>query len=432
MKMNIPEVSLPRVVVVGGGFGGLELAKALKNKPVQVVLVDKHNYHTFQPLLYQVATSGLEPDSIAIPLRKIFKQYNNFFFRMAKVLAVDPEQNRLSTSIGDLNYDYLVIATGSETNYFGMKDIAEETMPMKSIPEALNLRSLILQHFERALGASTLEERDSLISFVIIGGGPTGVELAGALAELKNEVLPKDYPDLDIRRMQIHIIESAPRLLAAMDETSSLAAQKFLKDMGVNMWLNTAVTGLSNEVVTTNKGQEFKSHGVIWTAGVVGSIIEGLAPDAVLRGNRLKVDVYNRVGAYENIFSIGDVAAMVTDELPKGHPMLAQVAIQQGELLAKNILAQQNGKPMKPFAYKNLGTMATVGRHRAVVEIGKIKMQGLLAWYIWMFVHLMALVGFRNRVVVFINWMWNYINFDKGVRLIIRPFVKKPNVEPVK
>lgn len=431
MKMNIPEVSMPRVVIVGGGFGGLALAKALKGKHVQVVLVDKHNYHTFQPLLYQVATSGLEPDSIAFPIRKIFKKHSNFHFRMAKVLRVDADRKRLETSIGILNYDYLVIATGSETNYFGNQQMADESLPMKSIPEALNLRSYILQDFENALTSTELEERESLMSFVIVGGGPTGVELAGALAELKNEVLPKDYPDLDIRRMEIHLIESAPRLLAAMSEKSSEKALQFLKEMGVNVWLGTLVTALDNNLVTTNKNQQFKAHSVIWTAGVLGNIFEGLKPEAVLKGNRLQVDAYNKVVGYNNVFAIGDVAALVDEAHPKGHPMLAPVAIQQGKLLAANIGQLVLGKPMKPFVFKDLGTMATVGRHRAVVELGKFKTQGWLAWYIWMFVHLMSLVGFRNRVVVFINWLWSFLNYDRSVRLIIRPFVKKTKVEGI-
>jgi NADH dehydrogenase len=431
MKVNVPDVSIPRVVIIGGGFGGLELAKALKNKDMQVVLVDKHNYHTFQPLLYQVATSGLEPDSIAFPLRKIFKKYDNFYFRMARVLKVDPARRKLETTIGDLGYDYLVIASGSETNYFGMADMARESMPMKSIPEALNLRSVILQNFEKALITPSLEERDSLMTFVIIGGGPTGVELAGALAELKKEVLPKDYPDLDIRRMQIHVVEAAPRVLASMDPASSKKAHQFLKDMGVHLWIETIVTGIKENEVITNKNMNLNSHTVIWTAGVIGAPIEGLRPEAVVKGKRLKVNEYNQVEGYDNIFAIGDVAAMITAEEPKGHPMLAQVAIQQGKLLAKNLVNLVRNKQMlKPFKYKDLGTMATVGRNRAVAELPWLKTQGLLAWFLWMFVHLMALVGFRNRVLVFITWMWNYFNYDKGVRLIIRPYIKQKTVEP--
>ncbi|MDX2003029.1 MAG: NAD(P)/FAD-dependent oxidoreductase [Chitinophagales bacterium] len=429
MKMNIPEVSQPRVVIVGGGFGGLQLAKSLKNKDFQVVLVDKHNYHTFQPLLYQVATAGLEPDSIAFPIRKVFKHYNQFYFRMAKVERVDTERKRLETPIGYLNYDYLVIATGSETNYFGKQDIANESLPMKSIPEALNLRSLVLQNFEKALTATEVGERDSLMNFVVIGGGPTGVELAGALAELKKEVLPRDYPDLDLRRMQIHLIEAGPKLLGAMSEVSSSKSLEFLKDLGVNVYTSTMVTGIQNNVVATDKGGAFYSHSIIWTAGVEGAPIEGLKPEAIIRGKRVKVNEFNQVEGYDNIFAIGDVAAMLTTELPKGHPMLAQVALQQGKLLGENLLNLRRGKALKPFKYKDLGTMATVGRHKAVAELPWWKTQGIIAWYLWMLVHLMALVGFRNRVVVFINWMWSYFNYDKGVRLIIRPFVRKKTVD---
>lgn len=424
MKINIPEVSAPRVVIIGGGFGGLALGKKLRNKGFQVVLIDKHNYHTFQPLLYQVATAGLEPDSIAFPLRKIFKKHEHFYFRMAEVQKVDAEQKQVHTNIGLVNYDHLVIATGSKTNYFGMQDIEEESMPMKSIPQALNLRSLVLQNFERAILTSDLEEQRSLMTFVIIGGGPTGVELAGALGELKTHVLYKDYPDLDLRKMEIHLIEAAPRVLAAMDKSSSDKALEYLHELEVNVWTDTIVKSNNGKVVTTNKGREFNSATVVWTAGVLGAAIKGLET-ATDRGGRLLVNEYNEVKGYDDIYAIGDVAAMVTDENPKGHPMLAPVAMQQGELLGKNLIRKMNGQALKPFKYVNKGTMATIGRNRAVVELPNIKFQGLFAWYVWMFVHLITLVGFKNKTVVLVNWIWNYVNYDRGVRLIIRPFSKK-------
>lgn len=423
MKINIPEVSSPRVVIIGGGFGGLAIGKKLRNKGYQVVLIDKHNYHTFQPLLYQVATAGLEPDSIAFPLRKIFKKHENFYFRMAEVTKIDPATKQVHTNIGLVNYDHLVIATGSKTNYFGMKDIEAESMPMKSIPQALNLRSLILQNFERAILTSDLEEQRSLMTFVIIGGGPTGVELAGALGELKKHVLSKDYPDLDLRKMEIHLIEAAPRVLAAMDKASSTKALEYLLELDVNVWTDTIVKSNDGKVVTTAKGRQFHSDTVVWTAGVLGAAIKGLET-ATDKGGRLQVNEFNEVNGFEDIYAIGDVAAMSTPDNPKGLPMLAPVAMQQGDLLGENLIRKAHGKKMKPFKYFNKGSMATIGRNRAVVELPKFKFQGLFAWYVWMFVHLITLVGFKNKVVVLVNWLWNYVNYDRGVRLIIRPFTK--------
>ncbi len=424
MGMNIPEISLPRIVIIGGGFAGLSLARTLSGNRFQVVLLDKHNYHTFQPLLYQVATAGLEPDAIAFPLRKIFKKHNNFFFRMTEVQSVDSAKNTINTSIGDITFDHLIIATGSKTNYFGIEGMQEQSMAMKTIPEALNLRSLILQNFEKALLTDELAKQQSLMSFVIIGAGPTGVELAGALGELKTHVLAKDYPDLDLRKMQIHLIEAAPRVLAPMDPVSSAKANQYLKDLDVNIWLDTAVKDVQGNKVYTNKDKVFVTDNIIWTAGVVGAAIEGLE-DTLTRPNRIEVNEFNQVKGHSNIYALGDVAQMNTPKTPKGHPMLAQVAIQQGTLLAKNLTNSLQGKPMKPFKYNDLGSMATIGRNRAVVELPKFKFQGLFAWYVWMFVHLVSLVGFRNRVIVLINWIWNYVNYDRGIRLIIRPFKKK-------
>lgn len=424
MGMNIPDVSLPRVVIIGGGFAGLSLARELRNKPFQVVLLDKHNYHTFQPLLYQVATAGLEPDAIAFPIRKIFKKHNNFFFRMAEVIDVVADQNIINTSIGEIKYDYLVIATGSKTNYFGLQAMQEQSMSMKSVPEALNLRSLILQNFENALLTSDLATQKSLMTFVVIGGGPTGVELAGALGELKKHVLAKDYPDLDLRKMEIHLVEAAPRVLAVMNAASSAKAMAYLKELDVNVWLDTAVKDVvDGRRVTTNKKVVFESDTIIWTAGVVGAAIGGLG-EAVTKPNRIAVNQYNQVEGLEHIFAVGDVAQMNLPAYPKGHPMLAQVAIQQGKLLAKNLQKIATGQPLKPFVYNDLGSMATIGRNRAVVELPRLSFQGLFAWYVWMFVHLVSLIGFRNRVIVLVNWLWNYMNYDRGIRLIIRPFIK--------
>lgn len=428
-KVPLPQTNNPRVVIIGGGFGGIELAKKLKNKAVQVVMIDKNNYHTFQPLLYQVATAGLEPDSIAYPLRKIFKRQSNFHFRMAEAQEIISEENKLITSIGSIRYDYLVIATGSTTNFFGLEEIEAQAMPMKSVTEALDLRSLLLQNFEKALLAKSVEEREALMNVVVVGGGPTGVETAGALGELKENVLPKDYPELDVRQMQIHLIEAAGNLLNGMSEISGKKAVDFLKKFDVHVWLNTAVKHYDGQVVYTDTEHEIPTNTLIWSAGVKGATVEGIDQTVIGRGNRILVNEYNQVKGYSNIFAVGDVAAMLSEQTPKGHPMVAPVAIQQGKLLAKNLVNLLQNKPLRTFQYNDKGSMATVGRNKAVVEVGKFKTQGFFAWFMWMAVHLMSLVGFRNKAVTLINWMWSYFNYDKGIRLIIRPFKKKKQEE---
>ncbi|MDC6386933.1 NAD(P)/FAD-dependent oxidoreductase [Flagellimonas taeanensis] len=424
--MNIPQSSFPRVIIIGGGFGGIALAKKLSKKEAQVVLLDKHNYHNFQPLLYQVSTGGLEPDSIAYPIRKVLQGYPNFYFRLANVLEIDTQGKRVLTNIGDIRYDYLVVATGSETNYFGNKGIQTMGMAMKTIPQSLNLRSLILENFEQALLTDDLHERDALMNFVIVGGGPTGVELAGALAEIKKGILPKDYPDLDTRRAQINLVQSGDRLLPAMSDVASRKAERFLEGLGVNVWKNIRVADYDGKCVTTNTDTVFETATLVWAAGVQAVGIKGLdAKEILARGNRLKVNHFHQVEGFEEIFAIGDVAQMQTDAFPEGHPMMAQPAIQQGRSLGENMVRLIDGKPMKPFVYKDKGSMATVGRNKAVVDLPRFKFQGVFAWFVWMFVHLYFLIGFRNRVVVFINWVYNYIRFDREARLIIRPFKKQ-------
>ncbi len=423
--MNIPESKFPRIIIVGGGFAGVSMAKKLANKNVQVVLIDKHNYHTFQPLLYQVSTAGLEPDSIAYPIRKIIKKHTNSFFRLAEVTHIDPDSNTLETSIGNLSYDYLVIATGTKTNFFGNKTVEANSMPMKKVPQALNIRSLILQNFEKAAIADTIEERRAFLNFVIVGGGPTGVELAGAIAELKNHILPRDYRDLNTSDMHIHLLEGNNRVLPPMSEHASKKAHQFLGKLGVNVHCNTFVKDYDGISVVTNSSLQLQSETLIWAAGVTGAPVKGLNAEALVdRANRYKVNEYNQIEGYTNIFALGDVALMQSQSYPQGHPQVAQPAIQQGNLLGKNIIKLIEGKPQKPFNYKDKGSMATVGRNKAVVDLDRFKFAGFFAWFIWMFVHLMALVGFRNRVIVFFNWSYNYINFDKAARLIIRPFKK--------
>jgi NADH dehydrogenase len=423
--MNIPQSSFPRVIIIGGGFAGIALAKKLSKKEFQVVLLDRHNYHTFQPLLYQVSTGGLEPDSIAYPIRKVLQGYENFYFRLAEVQHIHADSNTISTNIGDLKFDYLVIATGSETNFFGNKSLQQNAMAMKTVPQSLNLRSLILENFEQALLTDDLHEREALMNFVIVGGGPTGVELAGALAEIKKGILPKDYPDLDTRRAQINLVQGSNRLLPAMSEIASKKAEDFLEKLGVHVWKGLRVTDYDGKIAKTNQDTTFETATLVWAAGVKASTIKGLdAEDVCTFGNRLKVTKYHQVVGCENIFAIGDVACMSDEIFPKGHPMMAQPAMQQGENLGKNLVRLLDGKNMKPFEYRDKGSMATIGRNKAVADLPKFKLQGIFAWFVWMFVHLYFLIGFRNRLVVFINWVYNYIKFDREARLIIRPFKK--------
>ena len=423
--MNIPDIDLPRIVVIGAGFAGLKLARQIDTNHYQLVLIDKNNFHTFQPLLYQVASAGLEPDSIAYPLRKTLRNKKNTFYRLAVVESVDSGKKMVSTSIGNLSYDKLVIATGAGNNFFGNKTIEENAIPMKSLTEALDLRSKILENFELALNTQDLNKREELMNFVIVGAGPTGVELAGALAELKNKILPKDFPDLDLRKMKIHLIEAAPRVLSAMSEKSSVQAFKYLKKLNVHIYTDTRVQNYENNLVTTSIGKVFSCDTLIWAAGVAGERPKGLNEDLIGRGNRIIVDEFLKIKNMKDIYVLGDTSLIMTEKYPNGLPMLGSVAMQEGAYFAKQLNRIAKNKTVRPFIYKDKGTMATIGRNRAVVEMGSFKFQGAFAWAVWMLVHLMLLVGFRNRVVVFVNWTWNYFKFNNGLRLIIRPYRKK-------
>ena len=424
--MNIPQSNNPRVVIIGGGFAGIAFAKKLRNKNVQVVMLDKHNYHTFQPLLYQVATGGLEAGSIAYPIRKVIQEFNDFYFRLTSVKEIDSVNQKVIAEIGDLHYDYLVIATGSKTNYFGNKEIERNVMSMKTIPQSLNIRSLILENFEQAVLIKDQPEKDALINFVLVGAGPTGVELAGALAEMKKAILQKDYPDLDIAKMEINLVQGDDRVLNTMSEKSSAEAEKFLEDLGVKIWKNVRVTNYDGRTITTNSDLTFETATVIWTAGVKGANIAGLDASTLVKNvERIRVNHFNQVVGYNNIFAIGDIASMETEKYPQGHPMMAQPAMQQGVLLAENLVQLLNNKPMKPFEYNDKGSMATIGRNLAVVDLPHYHFSGVFAWFVWMFVHLFSLIGFKNKAVVFLNWVYNYIRFDREGRLIIRPFKKK-------
>jgi NADH dehydrogenase len=416
---RIADIGKPRIVIVGGGFAGIELAKSLCKADVQVVLIDKQNHHAFQPLLYQVATAGLEADSIVYPFRKIFEDQRNFYFRMAEVERVDTSRQIVYTTIGELTYDYLVIATGATTNYYGNEQIQRYAIPIKTIEDAIALRNKILRNFERALLTDDEELMNSLIDYVVVGGGPTGVEIAGALAELKLHVFPQDYKELDFLKMDIHLIQSGPRLLNGMSEEASHKALEFLKGLGVQVWLNGRVKSYDGYTVELESGEKLITRTLIWAAGVCGAPVPGLREESIVKGNRLKVDIYNRVLGYKNIFAIGDVAAMISRTTPQGHPMMAPPAIQQGKLLGKNIIRLLQGRNMQAFRYKDRGSMATIGRNKAVVDLNNYKSQGLIAWFVWMFVHLISIVGYRNRLVVLMNWMWSYFSYDKGIRLII-------------
>jgi len=423
--MNIPETQLPRIIIIGGGFAGISLIKKLQKQKVQVVLFDRHNYHTFQPLLYQVSTAGLEPDSIAYPLRKIFRSNDDFHFRLAEVEGLEPDKKIIKTSVGSLSYDYLVIATGTRTNFFGNKNIEEKSMPMKTVPQALDIRSLVLQNIEEADITENPSEKKKLLNFVIAGAGPTGVELAGALAEFRKGILENDYPELDEEDMSVHLIEGLDRVLPPMSETSSRNAQKYLEKLGVEIHLNTMIQDYDGSTVTTKDGAQFHTATFIWAAGVTGAPIAGLNASALIeKANRYQVDSFNRIVGYDTIFALGDIALMNTEKFPKGHPQVAQPAIQQGKHLGDNFKRILKGKKLEPFSYFDKGSMATVGRNKAVVDIKKMHFGGALAWFIWMFIHLYFLVGFRNRVITFFNWTYSYINYDRAARLIIRPFKK--------
>lgn len=426
MKHHYQNMKAPHLIIIGGGFAGLELIKKLNNKPVKVTVLDKNNFFNFQPLMYQVASGGLGPDAIAYPLRKIIGQMPNIAFRMAEVMEIKTESREVVTNIGNFTYDYLCIATGAQTNFFGNAALEKYSMQLKSIPDALNLRSKILQEFEKALSEKNADNIKRILNFVVVGGGPTGVETAGALAEIKKNVLPSDYKELDAGKMQVHLIEAAPRVLAAMSEISSCKAKQFLEELDVKVQLNTSVQAYdaSTGVLTLSTGQTLNTDTVIWSAGVKGKTIPGLPPELIVRGNRYAVNACNQVQGFGNIFAIGDIAYMTADAAyPDGHPMVATVAQQQGVLLGRNLLKLMRGQEMKPYVYLNMGSMATIGRHKAVFEILGIRIQGYLAWLGWMFIHLMLLVGFRNRLVVFLNWMWNYFSYQRAIRIITRPFV---------
>lgn len=423
--MEIPlKYDKKRVVIVGAGFAGLTLAKKLSSKFFQVVLIDKNNYHQFQPLFYQVATSGLEPSSISFPLRKIFQCNKNVYIRMAAVTAISSENNTIQTNIGDIEYDYLVLAQGAEPNYFNNRQLQENAYSMKSVSEALLLRNTLLQNYENALTVTDEKQRDAYLNVVIVGGGPTGVELAGAIAEMKKKILPKDYFELNFGSMHIHLLEGASMLLNGMSQDAGITAIKYLNQLGVNVQTNTLVKEYDGLTVQLSNGKSLECRCLIWAAGVKGTFIPGLSAGASGTNNRILVDRYNQVLNQKGIYAIGDIAQMTTGKWPKGHPQMAQVAIQQARHLANNLLHLTTGRNPRPFIYVNKGIMATVGRNLALVEVGKMKLKGFVAWLVWMMIHLMAIIGVKNRLFVLINWIWQYVTYDQSLRLIIKPVSK--------
>ena len=421
MRANIKRNEQRRVVVVGGGLGGLKLVSSLRDTDFQVVLVDKNNYNQFPPLIYQVASAGLEPSNISFPFRRLFQGWKDFFFRMAEVQHIDTEEKAIKTSIGTIHYDDLVLAAGATTNFFGNKNIEASALPMKSVSESMRLRNTILQNLERAETEDNEARKQALMNIAIVGGGPSGVEIAGVLAEMKQTILPRDYPDLDTSCMHIYLINATPRLLGAMSERSSREAEKALKELGVEVMTNCMVTDYVDKELVLKDGQRISAETVIWVSGIKANNIDGIPTESIGHAGRILVDRFNRVKGLKDVYAIGDQCIVEGDEAyPYGHPQLAQVAIQQAKTLAKNLIRQEKGDTEQPFSYHNLGTMATIGRKKAVVEIGKLKFGGFFAWLLWLIVHLRSILGVKNKTIVFLNWMWSYMNYKQSLRLILK------------
>lgn len=415
-----------KIIIVGAGFAGLKLAQKLNNTEYDVLLIDKHNYHQFQPLMYQVATARLEPTSVSFPLRKVFQKSKNVKIRITEVQSVDTQKKILSTTIGEFSYDYLVIAFGCTSNYFGNANVEKYAYPMKSIPEAIQLRNHILQNFEDVLIANP-EEVEALLNFVVVGGGPTGVELSGALAEMKRHVLPKDYPEKDFSSLKVYLVEGSSNTLNVMSDLAKKASREYLEQLGVTVITDMYVTDYDGETVTLKSGEKIKTKNLIWAAGVTGNILQGLPNEVITRGNRIIVNRYNQVEGLDGVYAIGDIAFMKTPKYEFGHPQLANVALNQAEVLAQNFKNMLKGKALKEFEYHDKGSMATVGKRKAVVDLPKFSFKGRLAWYFWMFLHLMLILSVKNKLSIFINWMMSYFYNDSTLRVILNPKNKKLN-----
>lgn len=421
MKANIEHTDKKRIVIVGGGLGGLELAFKLVDGDYQVVLVDKNNYHQFPPLIYQVASGGLEPSSISFPFRRLFQGKKDFFFRMAKVESVNTDEKTINTTVGEIDYDYLVMAFGAKTNFFGNKDIEATTLPMKSVSEAMRLRNTILRNLELALTEEDPARKQALMNIVVVGGGASGVEIAGAVAEMKKNIIARDYPDLDSSQMHIYLVNAVDRLLSAMDPVSSKRAERDLKELHVHIRQPQFATEYKDGILKTSAGLEIPTQTVIWVSGICANTIEGFPAESIGHAGRFLTDRFCRVKGVKDVYAIGDVSLVEGDEeYPLGHPQLAQVAMQQAKTVAKNFKAMSKGKELKPFKYKNLGVMATIGRNHAVAEISGKKFGGFPAWALWLVVHLRSILGVKNKTFILLNWVWNYINYKQSLRLILK------------
>lgn len=421
MKANIEHTDKKRIVIVGGGLGGLELAFKLVDDDYQVVLIDKNNYHQFPPLIYQVASGGLEPSSISFPFRRLFQGKKDFFFRMAKVESVNTDKKIINTTVGEIDYDYLVMAFGAKTNFFGNKDIEATTLPMKSVSEAMRLRNTILRNLELALTEEDPARKQALMNIVVVGGGASGVEIAGAVAEMKKNIIARDYPDLDSSQMHIYLVNAADRLLSAMDPVSSKRAERDLKELHVHIRQPQFATEYKDGILKTSGGLEIPTQTVIWVSGICANTVEGFPAESIGHAGRFLTDRFCRVKGVKDVYAIGDVSLVEGDEeYPLGHPQLAQVAMQQAKTVAKNFKAMSKGKELKPFKYKNLGVMATIGRNHAVAEISGKKFGGFPAWALWLIVHLRSILGVKNKTFILLNWVWNYINYKQSLRLILK------------
>lgn len=421
MKANIEHTDKKRIVIVGGGLGGLELAFKLVDNDYQVVLIDKNNYHQFPPLIYQVASGGLEPSSISFPFRRLFQGKKDFFFRMAKVESVNTDKKTINTTVGEIDYDYLVMAFGAKTNFFGNKDIEATTLPMKSVSEAMRLRNTILRNLELALTEEDPARKQALMNIVVVGGGASGVEIAGAVAEMKKNIIARDYPDLDSSQMHIYLVNAVDRLLSAMDPVSSKRAERDLKELHVHIRQPQFATEYKDGILKTSAGLEIPTQTVIWVSGICANTVEGFPAESIGHAGRFLTDRFCRVKGVKDVYAIGDVSLVEGDEeYPLGHPQLAQVAMQQAKTVAKNFKAMSKGKELKPFKYKNLGVMATIGRNHAVAEISGKKFGGFPAWALWLVVHLRSILGVKNKTFILLNWVWNYINYKQSLRLILK------------
>ena len=430
MPINLPETKQPRIVIAGAGFAGITLARRISNKDYQVVIIDRNNFHQFQPLLYQVAMSGIEPSSIAFPLRRLFRRKQNLHIRVAEIESITPEEKYLTTSEGRVNYDILVLATGVTTNYYGNKEIEKNTYSLKSVADALYLRNAILSDLEKALTIREDDIRQGLLDLAIVGGGPTGVELAGSFAEFKKYILPREYPELDAAQMDIHLIQGGDELLNSFSDDASIKSRKYLEALGVNVITGVRVNNYDGNEISLSDGLKLYTKKVIWAAGITGLRFEGIPESCYTRDNRLITDTYNLVSGLKDVYALGD-ASYMEEATYKGHPQVAQPAIQQARLLSNNLNGLVKGKAMKPFHYKDLGSLATIGRNKAVADLPFLKTQGFLAWLLWLFVHLKSILGVKNKIFVFFNWVWSYFTMDQSLRIMIRHKTRANNEQGI-